>query len=181
MQASFRLQFELALHNVFYVILGKEFGEARICFWRGKGCISCCCWTPISYVVFFRCLPDVESRYTVRKTVKLWIQPGKDNAKVCLHFVPLDVESNRSGFFHDAILAPNPNLISSRRFFIAIADICSDENVVHYTSVKSKKLLEAPLLPNFLRLSMLPTMPVLWNCHRMTYVNASYLSRFSLT
>jgi hypothetical protein len=67
------------------------------------------------------------------------------NASRGLRFVPLDTKSLRLIMFADASFANNKDLSSQIGFVIVLADAADNANIVHYSSIKCKRITRSVL------------------------------------
>lgn len=79
------------------------------------------------------------------KALNKYISKAKNSPNRGLYFVPLDDASLRLMVFADASFATNADLSSQLGFVICLADKFNKANVLHYTSVKSKRVTRSVL------------------------------------
>lgn len=74
--------------------------------------------------------------HTLNKLIKIW----KENPHLGIRFVPLEMQTIRVIVFVDASFTSNEDLTSQHGFLICLADGKSNANIVHYSSLKSKRI-----------------------------------------
>jgi hypothetical protein len=71
-----------------------------------------------------------------------------DNASRGLRFVPLDTNTLRLIAFTDASFTNNKDLTSQIGFVIVLADVANNANIIHWSSIKCKRVTRAYSLRN---------------------------------
>lgn len=82
---------------------------------------------------------------TATKTLNTHIKRSKESQHLNLRFVPLDRSSIQLSVFCDASFASNSDLTSQLGYIIALTDSSRNANIIHYTSVKSKRVTRSVL------------------------------------
>lgn len=87
----------------------------------------------------------IEPDKTAAIKMNKHIARSKANADIQLKFVPVDQKSLRLAVFSDASFASNQDLSSQLGYIIAIADNHGNANIIHYQSIKSKRVTKSVL------------------------------------
>lgn len=85
--------------------------------------------------------PNVDAINQLNKSIK----QAQANSDMYLKFVPLNNDSLRLVTFADASFATNADMSSQLGFVIALADKFNRANILHYSSVKSKRVTRSVL------------------------------------
>lgn len=82
---------------------------------------------------------------TAFKALKKFIEHAKEQPGVGLKYVSIGTTTAKLVVFSDASFAFNADMTSQLGFVIALADRFENENILHYTSVKSKRVTRSVL------------------------------------
>lgn len=131
--------------NRFSTLAEERINMSEFVSERARGAyIAAVCRPDITFG-FAQCSKVTQLNVSAVKVLNKMIETAQRSADYGLKFVPLDKKSVRLAAFSDASFATNQDLTSQLGFFITLAGSHGNANVLHYTSVKSKRITRSVL------------------------------------